>query len=96
MVENAGNAPMFPGDSKGSVPQPAQATDGERLFMILADQHRASLDQVDASQAMAYQQMWNRVAQLMLSQQPAPALTASASTRQDLLSSMWLQKMTLE
>lgn len=96
VMENAGNAPTLPcraDEIAGRQSQPAKA---ERLFHLLADQHQASLVQVAANQNAANQQIWDQVAQLLMSQQPPPAPVTPATARPWLPSGVRAQKMTPE
>lgn len=69
---------MPPDGAEETTGRPQQPTEMEWLFHLLADQHQASLHQVAANQNAANQHMWDRMAQLLASQQPAPTTPAMA------------------
>lgn len=80
--------------AEGATYQQQQSMERVSIFWFLAEQHRASLDQVTANQNKVNQQMWDQVAQLLASQQLALAWAWVATANTHLPSGMRAQKMT--
>lgn len=93
MVENAGHASTPPWGTDCFAFQHLQATEGEWLFWLLAEQQRATLDQVMANQNTANQQMWGRVAQFLTSQALKVGQTRAAVAKPGPNPGMRSQKM---